>query len=56
MIQINLLPVRETKRKADVRQNILELVLVLIMVGAGSASRSRISPRRPRPPRTASPR
>jgi len=35
MIQINLLPVRETKRKADVRQNILELVLVLIMVGAG---------------------
>ena len=34
MIQINLLPVREAKRKADVRQNALELVLVLIVVFA----------------------
>jgi type IV pilus assembly protein PilN len=34
MIQINLLPVREAKRKADVKQNALELVLVLIVVGA----------------------
>jgi len=35
MIQINLLPVREAKRKADVKQNALELVFVLILVGAG---------------------
>ena len=35
MIQINLLPVREAKRKADVRQNVLELVFALIVVGAG---------------------
>lgn len=34
MIQINLLPVREAKRKADVRQNVLELVFALIVVGA----------------------
>jgi len=34
MIQINLLPVREAKRKADVKQNVLELVLVLIVVAA----------------------
>ena len=34
MIQINLLPVREAKRKADVKQNLLELVLVLIVVFA----------------------
>jgi type IV pilus assembly protein PilN len=34
MIQINLLPVREAKRKADVRQNALELVFALIVVGA----------------------
>ena len=34
MIQINLLPVREAKRKADVKQNVLELVLVLIVVTA----------------------
>ena len=32
MIQINLLPVREAKRKADVKQNVLELVLALIVV------------------------
>jgi type IV pilus assembly protein PilN len=31
MIQINLLPVREAKRRADVKQNMLELVLVLIL-------------------------
>ena len=35
MIQINLLPVREAKRKADVKQNVLELVLVLILLGTG---------------------
>ena len=34
MIQINLLPVREAKRKADVKQNVLELVFALIIVGA----------------------
>jgi len=34
MIQINLLPVREAKRKADVKQNVLELVLLLIVVVA----------------------
>jgi type IV pilus assembly protein PilN len=33
MIQINLLPVREAKRKADVKQNVLELVLMLILLG-----------------------
>jgi type IV pilus assembly protein PilN len=35
MIQINLLPVREAKRKADIKQNVLELVLVLIVLAAG---------------------
>jgi len=34
MIQINLLPVREAKRKAGVKQNVLELVLLLIVVVA----------------------
>jgi type IV pilus assembly protein PilN len=34
MIQINLLPVREAKRKADIKQNVLELVLLLIVVSA----------------------
>lgn len=34
MIQINLLPVREARRKADVKQNVLELVFALILVGA----------------------
>jgi type IV pilus assembly protein PilN len=33
MIQINLLPVREAKRTADVKQNVLELVLMLIVLG-----------------------
>jgi type IV pilus assembly protein PilN len=35
MIQINLLPVREAKRKADVKQNVLEFVLMMILVAAG---------------------
>lgn len=35
MIQINLLPVREARRKADIRQQLMQLVLVLILVGAG---------------------
>jgi len=35
MIQINLLPVREAKRKADFRQHAMQLALVLIVVGAG---------------------
>ena len=34
MIQINLLPVREAKRKANVRQHVLELVFALIVVGS----------------------
>jgi type IV pilus assembly protein PilN len=35
MIQINLLPVREAKRKADVKQYLLEFVLLMILAGAG---------------------
>jgi type IV pilus assembly protein PilN len=35
MIQINLLPVREAKRKADVKQYLLEFVLLMIVAGAG---------------------
>jgi type IV pilus assembly protein PilN len=35
MIHINLLPVREAKRKADIRQQLMQLVLVLILTGAG---------------------
>jgi len=34
MIQINLLPVREARRKADIRQQLMQLVLVVILVGA----------------------
>jgi len=34
MIQINLLPVREAKRKADVKQYLLEFVLLMIVAGA----------------------
>lgn len=34
MIQINLLPVREARRKADIRQQLMQLVLVLIFTGA----------------------
>jgi type IV pilus assembly protein PilN len=37
MIQINLLPVREARRKADLRQQLLQLVLALIVVGTGIA-------------------
>jgi type IV pilus assembly protein PilN len=35
MIEINLLPVREAKRAADVRQQLLQLFLVLFLVGSG---------------------
>ena len=35
MIQINLLPVREAKRAADIRQQVMQLVLVLLLVAAG---------------------
>ena len=35
MIEINLLPVREARRKADLRQQLMQLVLVLMLVGAG---------------------
>jgi type IV pilus assembly protein PilN len=35
MIEINLLPVREAKRAADLRQQLLQLFLVLFLVGAG---------------------
>ena len=35
MIQINLLPVREARRKADLRQQLMQLSLVLLFVSAG---------------------
>lgn len=35
MIQINLLPVREARRKADIRQQVMQLVLIVLLVGAG---------------------
>jgi len=35
MIEINLLPVREARRKADVRQQLTQLVLVMLLAGAG---------------------
>jgi type IV pilus assembly protein PilN len=35
MIEINLLPVREARRAADLRQQVMQLVMVLIVVGAG---------------------
>jgi type IV pilus assembly protein PilN len=35
MIEINLLPVREAKRAADLRQQLLQLFLVLFLVGSG---------------------
>jgi len=35
MIEINLLPVREAKRAADLRQQLMQLLLVLLFVGAG---------------------
>lgn len=34
MIEINLLPVREARRKADIRQQLMQLVLVLILSAA----------------------
>jgi type IV pilus assembly protein PilN len=35
MIEINLLPVREARRAADVRQQLMQLVLVLLIVSGG---------------------
>lgn len=35
MLQINLLPVREARRKADLRQYAMQLVLVIIVVAGG---------------------
>jgi type IV pilus assembly protein PilN len=35
MIEINLLPVREARRAADLRQQVMQLVMMLIVVGAG---------------------
>jgi type IV pilus assembly protein PilN len=35
MIEINLLPVREARRAADLRQQLMQLVLVLLVVGGG---------------------
>lgn len=35
MLEINLLPVREARRKADLRQYFMQLVLVVIVVGGG---------------------
>ena len=37
MIEINLLPVREARRRADIRQQVMQVVLVLLVVGAGIA-------------------
>ena len=34
MIEINLLPVREARRKADIRQQLMQVVLMLILVAA----------------------
>jgi type IV pilus assembly protein PilN len=35
MIEINLLPVREARRAADLRQQLMQLIMMLILVGAG---------------------
>jgi len=35
MIHINLLPVREARRAADLRQQMMQLLLVLLVVGGG---------------------
>lgn len=44
MLQINLLPVREARRKADVRQQLMQLVFgLLITLGAVAIVHSRIS-------------
>jgi type IV pilus assembly protein PilN len=46
MLQINLLPVREARRKADLRQYFMQLLLAVIITGGGIALvESRISDR-----------
>jgi type IV pilus assembly protein PilN len=46
MLEINLLPVREARRKADLRQYFMQLLLVMIVTGGGIALvESRISDR-----------
>jgi type IV pilus assembly protein PilN len=35
MIEINLLPVREARRAADIRQQLMQVCLMLIIVGSG---------------------
>ena len=35
MLEINLLPVREARRKADFRQQVMQLILVLLVVSGG---------------------
>jgi type IV pilus assembly protein PilN len=35
MIEINLLPVREARRAADLRQQLMQVLLVLLVVGGG---------------------
>jgi type IV pilus assembly protein PilN len=35
MIEINLLPVREARRAADVRRQVMQLMLMLVIVGGG---------------------
>ena len=35
MIEINLLPVREARRAADLRQQVMQVFLMLVIVGAG---------------------
>jgi type IV pilus assembly protein PilN len=35
MIEINLLPVREARRAADLRQQLMQVIMMLILVGAG---------------------
>lgn len=35
MIEINLLPVREARRAADLRQQVMQLVFMLLIVGSG---------------------
>ena len=46
MLEINLLPVREARRKADLRQYFMQLLLIVIVTGGGIALvESRISDR-----------
>ena len=35
MLEINLLPVREARRKADIRQQVMQLFLAILMIGGG---------------------